>query len=133
MELEKQLRQVQDLVSQKTAKPASLEDALAHLTKLYLERHDPVRKAERVVNQKPSSRKPATPRLGRQPLPASLKHQVHLRDGYRCTHRDTSEQRCPNRRWLHLHHVIPVASGGLNELSNLVTLCSLHHQHRHWL
>jgi hypothetical protein len=30
IELEKQLRQVQDLVSQKTAKPASLEDALIH-------------------------------------------------------------------------------------------------------
>lgn len=41
------IRRVQDLVSDKSQKPASLEQALESIVELFLEKHDPVKKAER--------------------------------------------------------------------------------------
>ena len=115
----------------------SLEETLRAMTELYLDKKDPVRKAERAVL---SSRKPkrvspkpgrqnfnaSLTKLGRQPFNASLKHAVHLRDGFQCT-----ETGCLERRWLDLHHIIPVSEGGLNSLGNIRTLCSRHHAATH--
>lgn len=55
----------------------------------------------------------------RKPIPGRLRHRVFERDGYRCrecgaTNKETT---------LHVDHIIPVAKGGTNKLSNLQTLC----------
>ncbi len=166
------LRRVQDLVSQKTRKPASLEDALEDLLVFYLQKKDPVEKAKRwttakVVNpakestalaakQQPqsegsnfeSSRNALTGEtpdaaapvpgtdtkvqraLIRHSLPMKLKHQINLRDRGQCTQTKNGE-RCQNKRWLDVHHQIPLSKGGTNELKNLTTLCWAHHRMQH--
>ncbi|OYZ10966.1 MAG: hypothetical protein B7Y39_19920, partial [Bdellovibrio sp. 28-41-41] len=35
---------------------------------------------------------------------------------------------CGQSRWVHFHHIQPVANGGENTAENLVTLCSSHHR-----
>ena len=49
----------------------------------------------------------------RKPISAKVRHQVHLRDGGRCTHRDPQGQRCSSRRYLEIHHKTEVAMGGV--------------------
>jgi hypothetical protein len=46
------LKCVQDLLSQKLKRPASLEDALAAMTDNYLQKHDPVLRADRALARK---------------------------------------------------------------------------------
>jgi hypothetical protein len=124
--LEKKFRHVQDLESQRQGRAVTLEETIEAMTELYLERKDPVRKAERVIL---SSRKPmkfAPPEPGRRHITAALGHAVRLRDGFQCT-----EPGCTQRRWLHLHHILAVADGGLNTLDNLRTVCSRHHAIHH--
>lgn len=58
-------------------------------------------------------------RMGRQPIPRKLRHQVFRRDGYRC--RECGATNKQTR--LHVDHIVPVSKGGTNELSNLQTLC----------
>lgn len=58
-------------------------------------------------------------RVGRQPIPRKLRHQVFQRDGYRC--RECGATNKQTR--LHVDHIKPVAKGGTNDLSNLQTLC----------
>lgn len=59
------------------------------------------------------------PKSRRNPIPATLRHEVFLKDGYRCvecgaTNRDAK---------LEVDHVVPVSQGGTDELDNLQTLC----------
>lgn len=58
-------------------------------------------------------------RVGRQPIPRKLRHEVFQRDGYRC--RECGATNKESR--LHVDHIKPVAKGGTNDLSNLQTLC----------
>ncbi len=64
-------------------------------------------------------------------IPAHIQHQVILRDQSRCTHRTREGIRCPNTRWLEVHHIHGFAQGGLHDLENLTTLCSSHHKQIH--
>jgi 5-methylcytosine-specific restriction endonuclease McrA len=45
-----------------------------------------------------------------------VRRVVLQRDGYRC-------QNCSSDDQLHVHHIVPLTSGGTNAWSNLVTLC----------
>ncbi len=67
----------------------------------------------------------------RLPIPAAILHQVHLRDGRRCTFICSDGRRCDQRRWLSVHHLTPVEMGGQHSLGNLVTLCESHHRGEH--
>ena len=69
----------------------------------------------------------------RVPLNARQRHQVFHRDEGRCTFQLPSGQRCNNERWIQLHHLKPAHQGGSNELQNLQTLCSAHHDLTHQL
>lgn len=122
--LDKKLQRVKDI-----ANTSSLEAVLEACVDAYLEKNDPIQKAERAAlrKQKPVS----PPSSGRKPLPAQVVHEVTRRDGAQCTFRYASGERCPNRRFLEKHHVREVARGGLNVASNLVTLCSAHHRGSH--
>ncbi len=165
-DLESKLRRIQDLLSQKNKKAVSLEEAVDALADEFLERHDPIQKAERAqkriekmqsttpIETKNNSESPkkidsSSPIIekimstlvpvpenvtnySRTPIPAFLKHQVVLRDQTQCVHRDSlTQKRCFRRRWLDIHHIVPVSRGGKNELGNLVTLCSAHHRMKH--
>ena len=60
-------------------------------------------------------------------LTAEVGHAVTIRDRGRCTHIDQHGARCNSDRYVQTHHLIRVCDGGTNELSNLTTLCSAHH------
>jgi len=137
------------------------ETMLENLADYYIEREDPVKKAERALAKKavraesgPASserseqaesersestraKSHARPRKSapgkRERFTAHELHTVNARDGRRCTFLDASGNRCPNERWLHVHHVHSVARGGTNDPTNLITLCSAHHELVHQL
>ena len=57
--------------------------------------------------------------LKRIPINAALRHEVFVRDGYRCLECGASNQDTS----LEVDHIIPVNQGGTDELNNLQTLC----------
>jgi len=124
---------------------SKFEDAIDAGLEAYLEKYDPVRKAERVSKKVVvESTEPCSSKVlkkmdqnvgsrGRTPIPAAQKHAVHRRDEGRCTHRDVTGKRCNQDRWVEIHHVVPVSLGGSNDPENLTTLCSFHHDLVHQL
>jgi hypothetical protein len=129
-ETEKNLDALKDILSQKLRRAASLKDVIAWAAQVTREKFDPEKKAERSA-KRISSRKPPRPQSGRHPIPASVKHEVVQRQGRRCTFIGPEGRRCEQRRWLHFHHLIPVARGGLNTPSNLELRGSAHHALAH--
>jgi 5-methylcytosine-specific restriction endonuclease McrA len=127
-ELMKKLERIKDLVSQKKRSSATFESALEELAELYLERNDPLRKAQRAKLQVVPG--PVNSQ-GRSTIPAMTLHALTMKDGSQCTHLRTDGTRCPSRRWLQIHHKKPVSEGGQNGLSNLTTLCFQHHRFVH--
>ncbi len=146
------LRRVQDLVSQSKASHASLEVTLIELTAFYLKHKDPVLKAKRIQvkkgfsdNVEPSGEQGKEPTgmvqlvsrqvqdtvNKRESIPASILHQVNIRDQRRCTFINAAGERCSQTRWTEIHHRIPVVYGGKNVLNNLITVCSTHHDWIH--
>ncbi len=122
--LEAKLKRVSDLLSQKKQRDVSLEEALEFMTDAFLEKHDPVRKAER--NLCPDT-KAAVVRLGRF-VAAQVKHEVNARDKGECQFRYPDGRKCAQSRWVERHHLKEVADGGMGITSNLLTLCSAHHR-----
>lgn len=121
---ESELERLKDLLSQKLGRAASLEEVIAWAVSECREKHDPERKlARRRISSGNSS-----PQPGSHAIPASVKHEVVLRQGFQCTHLGTDGRRCHERRWLHFHHLREVANGGLNTPENLRLLCSAHHR-----
>ena len=138
------IEKVQDLVSQRTGKAATLQDTLREMALLYLERNDPVKKAERSFLRKGSAVTIPTPLknnrstqnnrpIRRRPLSAEVKHAVNLRSGYQCSYIDKEGSRCASQRWLHYHHRIPVSAGGVDSAPNISLICSAHHRMIHAL
>ena len=136
------LKRVQDLESQRSGRPVSIEEAFEVLLEVYLESKDPIKRAERVMKRKMKAVENNTPACvtghaerngpeNREAIPATLRHQALLRDDGRCAHLDEQGKRCENRRWIDLHHIRPRSLGGANALENLVTLCSAHHRMEH--
>jgi hypothetical protein len=135
-ELEEKMRRVQDLESQRTGRSVKLAETLEALVDLYLEKKDPLKKAERVLAKENNADACVVRHVNRlnqsdtHTVPAKIKHQVNLRDGGRCTHTEDGE-RCESRRWLDVHHIVLRSHGGTNDVENLTTLCSSHHRMEH--
>ncbi len=123
-ETEENLRALQDLLSQKLGKAATVADVIAWAAKVTRQKFDPVKRAER--SRSVSLGK--SPKMGRHPIPLSVKHPVVKRDDWRCTYVSEDGRRCEEKRWLALHHVREVARGGLNTVDNLRILCRSHHK-----
>jgi hypothetical protein len=81
----------------------------------------------KLINQK------FCPGRKRQPLTAEQKHAVHHRDKGCCTFVGIDGRRCGSDRWVEIHHIVPIHNGGTNELENLTTHCSFHHDLVHQL
>jgi 5-methylcytosine-specific restriction endonuclease McrA len=133
-ELEEKLKRVQDLESQRTRRAVKLSETLEALVDLYLEKKDPVKKAERVLKRDADAcvarHVTQVSQSDTGQIPAKTKYQVTLRDGRQCTHTENGK-RCEARRWLDVHHIILRSQGGTNALENLATLCSAHHRMEH--
>jgi hypothetical protein len=119
-ELLAKLRRAQNLVCNKAKKAASLEDTLAALLEVYLDKEDPQRKAARAPAPK------AAPNLKAKMIPAASLHAVNKRDKCRC-----QVSGCGAERWVDLHHIQPRAHGGDHSPENLITLCGFHHRQHH--
>ncbi len=134
-DLDKRLDRAQDLVSQKLRRPASFEATAEEMVEVFLNRHDPVRKAARAFSRRGGAGvkdgKPVARRVfedAGENIPAEVIHEVNLRDGGQCTYVEDNGHRCQERRWLDFHHIIPVHRGGPHTAENLTTVCKAHHQ-----
>lgn len=126
-ETEENLKALQDILSQKLSRAASLTETMAWMSRVCREKFDPIEKAKRAI----SSRKQNEPKPGRRPIPQDVKHEVVTRDKNQCTYVSREGRRCSQKRWLHFHHEKEVRMGGLNTASNLKLLCSTHHRMLH--
>lgn len=148
------IRRAQDVAAQKRRENLSLSTLMELMTGEYLWHNDPFEKAKRSAvraskksdkDKKDGKTPPSNlqdtdntdemiilPGPGRVNLPVHAKNQVQLRTGGRCTFKRNGE-RCEERRWLHIHHIKPVAMGGANDIENLTMLCSAHHDLVHQL
>lgn len=140
------LKRAAAIVSQNSKENTTLAATLGAVLKQFINRNDPVEKAKRVLEKKnelrtfgvaekpeaASSAKLSSP-AARKRLNAAQKHIVFARDEGRCTFLDATGKRCSNQKWVEVHHLKPVSRGGGNEPSNLVTLCSFHHDLTHQL
>lgn len=142
-ELMLQLRRAQDQVSQARGRAATLEETLEEMAGFFLKHKDPVEKARRVIAKKGGAKAPAqgskqesncsreqsrgTESRARRPIPAALLHAIRLRDQGLCQHRRSDGTRCGEKRWVDLHHLVPVSRGGTDSVENLLTLCRTHH------
>jgi hypothetical protein len=145
--LHEKLKRVQDLVSTQSGKSASLEETLEAALTLYIEKNDPVKKAQRAEarankaktpvpgqvkeDKMPSSSSSSSPNSNPRLIPAELNHAIHRRDKGQCTYRTSQGVRCSQKRWLEVHHIKPLALGGQNTLENLKLVCRGHHQVLH--
>lgn len=72
---------------------------------------DPLWQKEQAEMAEYQSKHPA-----RDPIPQSIRRQVHERDEYKCV-------KCGSQKHLVIDHIHPVVLGGKNHVSNLRTLC----------
>jgi 5-methylcytosine-specific restriction endonuclease McrA len=134
------LRRAQDLESQRTSRAATLEETLQTALEGYLDRQDPLRKAERAEKRKNSQplaapdlsqEKSAEVKPRRPPLTASMRHEINLRDHGQCQTLLPGGKRCGRSRWLSFHHRVPLSHGGRNEVANIATVCGACHSLLH--
>lgn len=78
----------------------------------------------------PPSEKRSTVRKPRAAVPASVVHQVWLRDQGQCTEKLADGSRCPERMMLEVDHIVPVCRGGEDTVENSVLRCRGHNQGR---
>jgi len=146
-------RRAQDILSQKTGTSVSLSETQGELLKCFLDRYDPVRRAQRQMqrdtqkktqrktNQMDPSRDRSEPKTPNKTLPsikartetrtkikAEVIHAVNLRDQGKCQARLPDGRSCGQSKWVHYHHIIPKSKGGKDITENLITLCSAHHR-----
>ena len=128
--LDKKLRRIKDLLSQKSRNSVSLEESLEAMANAFLEKHDPIQKAERLLARKapPPCSIDEPPR--KRKAPAQVIHAVNLRDRTQCAFM-TQGIRCSQTRWIQKHHLKLFSEGGKHELGNFQTLCFHHHKKIH--
>jgi 5-methylcytosine-specific restriction endonuclease McrA len=110
----------------------------------FLEKEDPVEKAERAKNKPHCPGRAIQPKkqeteissvsaspFFRTPIPASIRHTVFQRDQGNCQFALPNKTTCQNPFFIQLHHKKPVSRGGQNTIENLITLCAAHHSLQH--
>lgn len=141
--LSEDLERAREIVSSRLQKKANIEETLEVLVELFLSKEDPLRKAARAASKSAPSRPAASSKPTdfseaaplappSRDIPAAIKHQVVLRDRNQCTLSQPDGSRCPERKWLEIHHLVPLSRGGPTSVENLATICRSHHQLIHW-
>ncbi len=145
IEVEKKLERARQVLGS-----ATLAQAIEAMVEVFLQSKDPVEKAKRALqrnekktaangghpaahseNSKAKRATAPTLRGNDRNIPASVKHQVQLRDGGQCRHVLPGGERCGSRRHLQFHHAVHFEAGGESSVENLVLLCSGHHRRVH--
>ena len=118
------LERVKVLEANRGAGELSFSALLEGLADFYMQRKDPVVKADR--NSARAEFSDAGASSGRK-LAAHEVHAVNFRDRGQCTHVDMDGVRCSSERWVQIHHIRHFSRGGSNHPDNLTTYCSFHH------
>lgn len=105
----------------------SFESVLGAVLEEFIKRHSPAQREERRVERR-TARAAFVDRSLRPAISRKLRDAVFVRDAGRCTYVGPGGQRCGERHHLHIDHIVPVAHGGGDELSNLRLLCAQHNQ-----
>ena len=80
-----------------------------------------VKKAEKMMQEKVKNKMGPSKKVAkRNPLGSRLRHECFKRDNYLCKDCGATKEEST----LHCDHILPVAQGGTDELSNLQTLCA---------
>ncbi len=108
-----------DLLSQKLKRSASIGETQVAAIQELNRKLDPLKKP---VREKPE---------GTTKLTLTLKRKIHHKHNSQCTHINQNGERCPVRRHLDIHHVIPKSRGGSDSEDNLTLFCSGHHRAHH--
>ena len=90
-------------------------------------RRDPVARQERREKRRRQV-KAATTEAGKRYIPASVRDQVFVRDGFRCSYVGPDGRRCTATVSLQVDHVRPIARGGASTMDNLRILCAEHNR-----
>jgi 5-methylcytosine-specific restriction endonuclease McrA len=126
------LKRARELMSQKESKNAQIGETYVTALRDWVDREDPVRKAERARERKRQKAvRVEKPKTHRSSIPADILHQVHLRDRGGCRKRMPDGSNCGCKQWTEIHHIVPKVYGGADTLENLITLCSSHHRQVH--
>lgn len=134
---EKVFRKAQDLLSKKKRQNLNLEDTVKAMAEFIIEKLDGVEKARRAEKKQSAELIPAPVREkitsppNQRLVPQQIKHQVYRRDKGECQATLPDKSKCCARRFVELHHIIPLSQGGFHHVGNLTTLCSAHHKHAH--
>ena len=123
------LKRAQTLVSKSKRKQATLNETLKVAFEVFLEKADPVRKAERALVRKKVFSAEKT--FGRKAFTAEQEHAVYLKTRGECQGLLPNGEKCGSMHFTEIHHIIEVALGGTNHPDNLTTLCSAHHRIHH--
>ena len=148
-ETEKLFRRAQDLLSQQKKDNLNLEDTVRAMAELVIEKLDKVEKAARITERQMKSKKlekrqksPITKKtvgfssfesrsIQNRTIPQHIVHAVQLRDRGECQEKLPDGTKCRKTRFIEFHHIIPISEGGFHHVHNLISLCSVHHKHRH--
>jgi len=121
---------VQSIAAARQRRHVDLSELFGILCDVYLDRHDPVRRARKKGKKRRAERSapaPAPPAQSRR-VRQAVRDEVFRRDGGRCTFVDKSGARCEATINLEVDHVRPFALGGANEVSNLRLMCPAHNR-----
>ena len=149
--LQSDFQRTRDLICKKRGKNLTMEETLRELVTYFLEREDPVKRAERAREKsvKTTDSLEETPpqpaviasvrevgyrkaqlsnekRKQTRSIPAKILHEINLRDQGRC-----QVEGCENKRFTEIHHLVPFGRGGEHSTDNLLTVCSSHHKMAH--
>lgn len=119
---------VQSIAATRRRRHVDLSELFGILCDVYLDRHDPVRRAQRKGKKRNAGRStaaPTTPARKRR-VPQTVRDEVFRRDGGRCTFVDKNGERCEATINLEVDHIRPFALGGSHEVSNLRLMCPAH-------
>jgi 5-methylcytosine-specific restriction endonuclease McrA len=143
-EMQADLKKAQFQMSKGKNKLLSKEEVIHLALKEWIRRHDPLEKADRAkkrqekkaasktqancagANGKSSETKQRKSRY----IPASVRHEIFLRDGGRCTHVGADGRRCEATHGLEIDHMKAFCHNGSNHLENLRLVCRGHNQYR---
>ncbi len=126
---------------------STLESVFGRMLREYLDRHDPAGRQERRERRKSGQgtgnvQKTGTGKragnargngFGRRKgrsryIPAPVRDEIFVRDGFRCTFIAADGTRCDATRHLQIDHIRPFALGGKHVPENLRLLCGAHNR-----
>ena len=87
-----------------------------------------LKRAQRGKQPKAVAKPAKAGRAERRAVPKAVRDAVHTRDGACCTYVGAAGRRCKSSQNLQVDHIVPVARGGGNEMSNLRLLCGKHNR-----